>query len=92
MKYKHQLFYYRYEVWTEMVEQNIKPLTTSVFKKIPQEEVDEVLNNKELGYSKLKFIPKNDEGNLRPIVNMKHPNYEIVSYFILIYYLIFLIY
>jgi len=81
MKHKHQLFYYRYEVWSKMVEQNIKPLTTSVFEKIPQEKVGEVLNNKRLGYSKLKFIPKNDEGNLRPIVNMKLSTHKTVSYF-----------
>ena len=39
-----------------------------------------MLKNKTLGYSKVKFIPKDDEGNLRPIVNMKCPMYKTVCY------------
>ena len=66
-----------------MVKQNLEPLIGSVFEKIPPEEVDGVLNDKKLGYSKLKFIPKNDEGKLRPIVNMKCPTHINVSYFIM---------
>jgi hypothetical protein len=88
MKYKHQLFYYRYEVWSEMVEQNIESLTTSVFEKIPQ---SEFLNNKKLGYSKLKFIPKNDKGNLRPIVNMKLLTHKTVSCFFILFNTLYLL-
>lgn len=56
-----------------MYKQGLEPLKSSTFEEILSEKVAEVLNNKTLGYSKLKFIPKDDEGNLRPIVNMKCP-------------------
>jgi hypothetical protein len=85
MKYKYRLFYYRQEVWTEMLEQNLKPLISSVFEEILPEKAEEVLNDKDrkLGYSKLTFIPKNDDGNLRPIVNMRC-SHKTVSYFYIV--------
>jgi hypothetical protein len=83
-KYQHQLFYCRQEVWSNMSEQNFNSLTNVVFEKIPSEKINEVLNSKELGYSKINFIPKDDEGNLKPIVNMKCSMYKTVSYFYII--------
>jgi telomerase reverse transcriptase len=73
------LFYYRQEVWSEILKQGLEPLTSSTFEEIPLEKVAEILNNKTLGYSKVKFIPKDNEGNLRPIVNMKRSMHKTVS-------------
>ncbi|CAB4384162.1 unnamed protein product [Rhizophagus irregularis] len=78
-KYKCRLFYYRQEVWLKMFKQGFEPLKSSTFEEIPTEKVTEVLNGKTLGYSKVKFIPKDDEGNLRPIVNMKCPMHKTVE-------------
>ncbi len=39
-----------------MSKQNLEPLISTVFEKILPEKVDEVLNNKKLGYFKLNFI------------------------------------
>ena len=64
-----------------MFKQGLEPLTSSAFEEIPSEKVAEVLKDKSLGYSEVKFIPKDKEGNLRPIVNMKHPMHKSVSLF-----------
>ena len=65
-----------------MFKQGLEPLTSSTFEEIPLEKVAEVLKSKTLGYSKVKFVPKDNEGNLRPIVNMKHSIHNTVSLFI----------
>ncbi|GES81439.1 telomerase reverse transcriptase-like [Rhizophagus clarus] len=75
-KHKCRLFYYRREIWLKMVQQGLEPLKNSTFEEIPSEKVAEILNGKTLGYSKVVFIPKDDEGNLRPIVNMKCPMHK----------------
>lgn len=56
-----------------MVEQNLKSLTSSVYEKIPSKNEETIFKNRKLGYSELKFLPKDNKGNLRPIVNMKRP-------------------
>ncbi|CAB4459538.1 unnamed protein product [Rhizophagus irregularis] len=70
-KQENQLFYYRQEIWSRMVKQNLITLTSSVYEKILPENEIRIFKDKKLGYSKLKFIPKDNKGNLRPIVNMK---------------------
>ena len=62
-----------------MVKQNLEFLTCSVYEKISLEKAEKILGNRKLGYSKLKFIPKDNEGNLRPIVNMKYSSYKTTS-------------
>lgn len=68
-----------------MFKQGFEPLKSSTFEEIPTEKVTEVLNGKTLGYSKVKFIPKDDEGNLRPIVNMKCPMHKTVRLFFMFF-------
>ncbi|CAB5208554.1 unnamed protein product [Rhizophagus irregularis] len=66
-KQGNQLFYYRQEIWSRMVKQNLITLTSSVYEKIPPENEIRIFKDKKLGYSKLKFILKDNKGNLRPI-------------------------
>ncbi|GBC24454.2 telomerase reverse transcriptase [Rhizophagus irregularis DAOM 181602=DAOM 197198] len=72
-KQGNRLSYYRREIWFKMVEQNLKSLTSSVYEKIPSKNEETIFKNRKLGYSELKFLPKDNKGNLRPIVNMKCP-------------------
>ncbi|GBC42268.2 telomerase reverse transcriptase [Rhizophagus irregularis DAOM 181602=DAOM 197198] len=72
-KQGNRLSYYRREIWFKMVEQNLKSLTSSVYEKIPSKNEETIFKNRKLGYSELKFLPKDNKGNLRPIVNMKRP-------------------
>ncbi|CAG8739674.1 15223_t:CDS:2, partial [Rhizophagus irregularis] len=78
-KQGNQLFYYRQEIWSRMVKQNLITLTSSVYEKISPENEIRIFKDKKLGYSKLKFIPKDNKGNLRPIVNMKRPMHTSVN-------------
>ncbi|CAI2170991.1 20378_t:CDS:10 [Funneliformis geosporum] len=73
---KYRLFYYRQEVWSEMSKRSLEPLLDSVFEEIPSEIVSEMLEVKKLGCSELKFLPKDDKGKLRPIVNMRRPMHK----------------
>ncbi|CAG8439136.1 12769_t:CDS:10 [Funneliformis mosseae] len=70
---KYRLFYYRQEVWSEMSKRSIEPLLGSVFEEIPSEIVPEILEGKTLGCSEVRFVPKDNKGKLRPIVNMRRP-------------------
>ena len=72
-----------------MFKQGFEPLKSSVFEEIPSEKVAEVLNGKTLGYSEINFIPKDDKGNLRPIINMKCPMRKTVR--LLYFFDVFLI-
>ncbi|GET04966.1 telomerase reverse transcriptase [Rhizophagus clarus] len=59
-----------------MFKQGLESLKSSTFEKIPSEKVVEVLNGNTFGYSKINFILKDDDGNLRPIVNMRCPMHK----------------
>jgi hypothetical protein len=61
-----------------MFKQGLEPLKSSTFEEISLEKMTEILNGKTLGYSKVNFIPKDDEGNLRPVVNMRSPMHKPV--------------
>lgn len=56
-----------------MFERGFESLTSYAFKEIPTNDINE-------SYSQLRFLPKNSEGDLRPIVNMKRKIYKTVSY------------
>jgi hypothetical protein len=62
-----------------MFKQGLEPLKSSTFEEIPSEKVVEVLNGKTLGYSKIKFIPKEIGGvlNLRARNGWLHVDYWI---------------
>jgi hypothetical protein len=61
-----------------MFQKGLEPLKHFTFEEIPSDKVTKVLNGKTLGYSEVNFIPKDDEGNLRLIVNMKCPMHKTV--------------
>ncbi|GES82426.1 telomerase reverse transcriptase [Rhizophagus clarus] len=52
-----------------MFKQGLESLKSSTFEEIPSEKVAEVLNGNTFGYSKINFISKDNDGNLRPIDN-----------------------
>ncbi len=72
-----------------MLKRGLEPLTGSIFEEIPSEKVAEILNDKKLGYSEVRFVPKDNEGKLRPIVNMKRPMHKTVRH---VFFFIFILF
>ncbi|CAG8527299.1 9743_t:CDS:10 [Diversispora eburnea] len=70
--FKYRVFYYRHDIWYQVVQKGINSLTKNIFKEIPVENEEE-LQNGTLGYSTIRLLPKDNEGAVRPINNLKRP-------------------
>ena len=66
---KNKLFLYRMDIWDEISRRAFTCLSGSLFTRLSKIEAEEVFEKRTLGYSRIRFLPKED--GVRPIVNLK---------------------
>ena len=67
--HRNRLFYFRQDVWQAMTEPAKEDLKQRMLEPMEQEHANAVLDGRVLGYSQLRFIPK-DKG-MRPVANLR---------------------
>jgi telomerase reverse transcriptase len=66
---RNRLFFYRMDVWNEISRRAFTSLSKSLFIPLSNDETQEWLSKPSLGYSAVRFLPKED--GVRPIINLK---------------------
>jgi telomerase reverse transcriptase len=66
---KNKLFFYRMDIWDEISRRAFTCLSESLLTRLSRVEAEETLEKRTLGYSRIRFLPKED--GVRPIVNLK---------------------
>ncbi|KAF5391483.1 hypothetical protein D9757_002434 [Collybiopsis confluens] len=67
--FRNQVLYFRLDDWEKLCAPLIDRLTNGTFERLDANEVQEVLKQRELGFSYVRFLPK--ETGVRPIVNLR---------------------
>ncbi|KAF5382158.1 hypothetical protein D9615_004408 [Tricholomella constricta] len=67
--FRNRVLYFRHDDWKAMCAPLIERLATSTFMKMTEEEANEVLRQRRLGFSFVRLLPK--ETGVRPIVNLR---------------------
>lgn len=67
--HRNRLFYFRHDVWRKLTEPSLTELKTSVFEEMPNDKAVRVLNQRNLGFSQLRLLPKTT--GARPITNLR---------------------
>ncbi|KAF7292779.1 Telomerase reverse transcriptase [Mycena indigotica] len=66
---RNHVLYFRQDDWAFMCAPLIKSLTSATYQKISNDEAEAILQNRTLGYSFVRLLPK--EAGVRPITNLK---------------------
>jgi len=75
--YRNRLFFFRHDVWRRLSEPALTSLTLSMYAPLRPKRVRQVLENRSLGYSQVRLLPK-DHG-VRPIMNLRRRMTKSVS-------------
>ena len=67
--HRYQVFYFRHEVWRQIAEPAMADLRTDMFEEVKLDEAQQILQNRQLGFSQVRLLPKG--GKLRPIMNLR---------------------
>lgn len=67
--HRHRLFYFRHDVWRMLTEPALVTLKVNMFEEIPTEQVTRLLSARQLGFSKIRLLPKGS--GFRTIMNLK---------------------
>lgn len=67
--HRNRLFYFRHDVWRKLTEPTLAELKTSVFEEIRSDKAKRILNQRSLGFSQLRLLPKTT--GARPITNLR---------------------
>ena len=69
-KHKHHLFYFRHDVWKELVEPKLSALECSMFDRVPMNQVRKLSAARLPRTGRLRLVPKGT--GVRPIMNLRH--------------------
>ncbi|KAJ5325627.1 Telomere reverse transcriptase [Penicillium brevicompactum] len=67
--HRNRLFYFRHDVWQQLIEQPFGKLKATMFEELEPERAKRVLARKSLGYGALRLLPKST--GIRPILNLR---------------------
>ncbi|KAK2755546.1 hypothetical protein FQN54_006486 [Arachnomyces sp. PD_36] len=67
--HRNRLFYFRHDVWRKLTEPTLTELKTSVFEEMRSDKAKHILNQRTLGFSQLRLLPKTT--GARPITNLR---------------------
>ncbi|CAG8429897.1 unnamed protein product [Penicillium salamii] len=67
--HRNRLFYFRHDVWKQLVEQPFGELKAAMFEELEPEQAKRVLARRSLGYGALRLLPK--PTGIRPILNLR---------------------
>lgn len=67
--HRNRLFYFRHDVWRQLLEQPFGDLKATMFEELEPERVKRVLARGSLGYGSLRLLPKST--GIRPILNLR---------------------
>ncbi|CAG8097164.1 unnamed protein product [Penicillium salamii] len=67
--HRNRLFYFRHDVWKQLIEQPFGELKAAMFEELEPEQAKRVLARQSLGYGALRLLPKST--GIRPILNLR---------------------
>lgn len=67
--HRYRLFYFRHDVWKQLIEQPLADLKASMFEEIDAERAERKLARRSLGCGSLRLLPKST--GIRPILNLR---------------------
>ncbi|KAK7050869.1 Telomerase reverse transcriptase [Paramarasmius palmivorus] len=67
--YRNHILYFRHDDWNTLCAPLLRDLKEEKFEKVPQDEADAILQQRKLGFSFVRLLPK--ELGVRPIVNLR---------------------
>ncbi|KAH9878518.1 hypothetical protein IAQ61_001790 [Plenodomus lingam] len=67
--HRHRLFYFRHDVWRMLSEPALSTLKLHMFEEMPMESTTKLLSIRQLGFSKIRLLPK--KMGFRTIMNLK---------------------
>ena len=67
--HKNRLFYFRHDVWQQLIEQPLGDLKATMFEELEANRAQRVLARRPLGFGALRLLPKST--GLRPILNLR---------------------
>lgn len=79
--HRHKVFYFRQDTWFRLTQPALESLGNTLFQKIEMNDAVNTLVNRQMGYSFVRLLPK--ENGVRPIMNLKRKtNQEVCSIYI----------
>lgn len=66
---RNRLFYFRHDIWRQLVEPHISRLKAETFEEVPKPDVHKVITEEAIGSSLLRILPKNK--GARPLMNLR---------------------
>ncbi|CAG7919919.1 unnamed protein product [Penicillium olsonii] len=67
--YRNRLFYFRHDVWRQLIEQPFGELKAAMFEQLEPEHAKRVLARRSFGHGALRLLPKST--GIRPILNLR---------------------
>ncbi|KAK9764101.1 Telomerase reverse transcriptase [Basidiobolus ranarum] len=68
-QHRNRVFYFRQDFWHMIAKPALSKLSSSIYTRISVDEAQNILLNRDIGYSYLRLLPK--ENGVRPIVNLR---------------------
>ncbi|KAJ5782388.1 Telomere reverse transcriptase [Penicillium paradoxum] len=67
--HRNRLFYFRHDVWKQLIQQPFGELKACMFEELEPERAERVLARRSLGFGSLRLLPKS--AGIRPILNLR---------------------
>ncbi|KPI45901.1 Telomerase reverse transcriptase [Cyphellophora attinorum] len=74
---RNRLFYFRHDVWRKLAEPSLHVLRTGIYEQLQPAQVKQMLNDRALGYSNVRLLPKNE--GARTITNLRRRTISMVK-------------